>query len=541
MKGGMNSQPAAGTPLIKNIPSTSDEDNTADLRRLVPAWIISGVVHVVLLSLFLLVTVSQGQGSINTELSVIESKVDDDVKEKNLVNDEIGNDPDLPTNYNIDRIEEVSVPGPVMPNEAVGIQNAPEGPPQTIPPPPGFGGNTGQGGGIDDPTKSGTGGLYGTAGGLGGPKLVPGGFGGRSGATREKMLREGGGNTRSEACVAAGLKWLSRHQNVDGSWNPAQHQRDGKCNCGQPGHDDPMFGTALALLTFMGAGETHRPVGKHGVYSKQVERGLKWMMGKQNGDGVLSGNGYIQGMAALAMCEAYGMTADPQLKGPAQRAINAEVNWQGPDGGYRYGPKQAGDLSVHGWHVQALKSGQTAGLNVPNATLAGVVAFLDKVTDPNTGGCGYTGPQATQRMTAVGMLCREYNGWGPRNPGLQKGVEMLRRVPPSPAVKDMYYFYYATQVIHHVGGEAWDQWNGGVNGRPGMRDLLVDAQDQGQNGDKRDQKGSWDPSGDAFGAQFGRLGYTCLCTLTLEVYYRHLPLYKRELAAAKDEPARDAR
>jgi hypothetical protein len=128
-------------------------------------------------------TVSQGQGSLNTELSVIESKVDDDVREKNLVNDEIGNDPDLPTNYNIDRIEEVSVPGPVMPNEAVGIQNAPEGPPQTIPPPPGFGSSTGQGGGIDDPTKAGTGGLYGTAGGLGGPRLVSGGFGGRSGAT----------------------------------------------------------------------------------------------------------------------------------------------------------------------------------------------------------------------------------------------------------------------------------------------------------------------------------------------------------------------
>ena len=74
-----------------------------------------------------------------------------------------------------------------------------------------------------------------------------------------------------------------------------------------------------------------------------------------------------------------------------------------------------------------------------------------------------------------------------------------------------------------------------------MRDLLVESQDQGQNGDKRDQKGSWDPTGDAFGPQFGRLAYTCMCVLTLEVYYRHLPLYKRELAAAKDEPAREAR
>jgi hypothetical protein len=103
----------------------------------------------------------------------------------------------------------------------------------------------------------------------------------------------------------------------------------------------------------------------------------------------------------------------------------------------------------------------------------------------------------------------------------------------------MYYFYYATQVMHHMGGEAWDQWNGGVNGRPGMRDLLVNSQDEGLDKAHPDQRGSWDPTGDAFAAQFGREGYTCLCILTLEVYYRHLPLYKRELAAAKDEAIRD--
>jgi hypothetical protein len=138
------------------------------------------------------------------------------------------------------------------------------------------------------------------------------------------------------------------------------------------------------------------------------------------------------------------------------------------------------------------------------------------------------------------MLCRQYMGWGTRHPGLNKGVELLRRVPPSAAVKDMYYYYYSTQVLHHMGGEAWDQWNLGINGRPGMRDLLVDAQDQGNNRERPDQRGSWDPTGDAFGAQFGRMGYTCLCVLTLEVYYRHLPLYKRELAQAKPEANRGA-
>jgi hypothetical protein len=538
MKGAMNAQ-----PLIKNIPTSADEDTIADMRRLVPAWIVSGVVHVVLLSLFLLVTVQAGGSPVGIELTVLEGKIGDDVKEHNLLNDQIGTgDPDVDFGYDVDRVnpDGVNVPGQVDPSASAGILGGPDTLPRDIPPPAGF--DFGSGGSKDNPDRPGTGNRIGTPGGNSLIRLsTPFGINGRSGETRQRLVASEGGNGRSEAAVAAGLKWLSRHQNVDGSWNPATIQADGKCNCGQAGYNDRMYGTSMALLCYLGAGETHRPVGKHGVYSKQVERGLKWLLAQQNGDGVLSGNGYIQGMAALALCEAFGMTADPQLKGPAQRAMNAEVNWQAADGGFRYTPKQLGDLSVHGWHMQALKSGQTSGLNVPNATLAGGVAYVDAVYDANSGGYGYQTPQATQRMTAVGCLLRQYNGWGPRHPGLNKGVELLRRVPPSPAVKDMYYFYYATQVMHHMGGDIWDQWNGGVNGRPGMRDLLVESQDQGQNGDKRDQKGSWDPTGDAFGAQFGRLAYTCMCVLTLEVYYRYLPLYKRELAAAKDEPARDAR
>jgi hypothetical protein len=534
MKGAMNAQ-----PLIKNIPTTTDEDTT-DIRRLVPAWIISGVVHVVLLSLFLLVTVQAGGSSpIETSLTLIESKIDDEAREHNLLNDTIGpGNPDLEFGYDVERVnpDGLNVPGQVDPSASAGIQGAPDTMPRDVPPPPGIG--FGTGGGFDNPNRPGTASPYGPPGGAGNLKLTAFGTAGRSGETRQRLVATEGGNGRSEAAVASGLRWLKRHQNVDGSWNPARHQHDGKCNCGQLGYDDPMFGTSLTLLAFLGAGETHRPVGKHGLYSKEVERGLKWLVSRQNGDGVLSNNGYIQGMATVALCEAYNMSADPQLHGPAQRAINAVMNWQGADGGFRYTPKQDGDTSVFGWHAQALKAGQAAGLNVRNDTLAGVNNFLDKVTDPNSGGCGYTGPQATQRMTAVGMLCRQYMGWGPRHPGLNKGVELLRRVPPSPAVKDMYYFYYATQVMHHMGGEAWEQWNGGVNGRPGMRDLLVDSQDQGSNRDRPDQRGSWDPTGDAFGTQFGRLGYTCLCVLTLEVYYRHLPLYRKEQAQAKPEANR---
>jgi hypothetical protein len=530
-----NMKPAAA--LIRHTPLQGDDEGI-DLRRLIPAWIISGVIHVVLLSILLLFTIGDTFGSIGSENAVVESQVDEkDTKDANLENDEIGNDPDLPTNYNIDRIEEMSVPGPLNPNEQVGILNAPDNlPPQTLPPPPGFGDARGQGGG-NESDKVGQGGMFGFAGGMGGPKMQPGSFHGRSGATREKSLREGGGNARSEAAVASGLKWLVRHQALDGHWGLHDFNVHGKCNCGNPGGQYDVAGTSFGLLPLLGAGETHKGTGRNHMYAKNVERALKWIITRQGADGQFSGNGYEHGMCTICICEAYGLTADPILKGPAQRAINATVAWQHTAGGFRYSPRIPGDMSVHGWMVQALKSGAMAGLNVPNATWNGVNNFLDQCSIPEGSGYGYQQPQPAPTVTAVGLLCRQYMGWGPRNVGLQKGLEYLRKLPPSPNFKNIYYYYYATQVVHHMqpfNPEAWDQWN------PKMRDMLIESQDQGLNGDKRDQKGSWSPEGDAWGGQIGRLGYTSFALLTLEVYYRHLPLYRRELGAMKDEAIKDA-
>jgi hypothetical protein len=76
--------------------------------------------------------------------------------------------------------------------------------------------------------------------------------------------------------------------------------------------------------------------------------------------------------------------------------------------------------------------------------------------------------------------------------------------------------------------EGWSQWN------TRMRDLLIDTQDTGLTPERPDQKGSWSADGDRWGGQLGRLGYTSMALLTLEVYYRHLPLYRREIGAMKD-------
>ena len=40
---------------------------------------------------------------------------------------------------------------------------------------------------------------------------------------------------------------------------------------------------------------------------------------------------------------------------------------------------------------------------------------------------------------------------------------------------------------------------------------------------------------DNYGGQWGRVGETCFSLLTLEVYYRHLPLFKRNVGADPDK------
>ncbi|HEV3258224.1 MAG TPA: hypothetical protein VG013_15175, partial [Gemmataceae bacterium] len=281
--GGANSRPArpAAPPVIRQ-PALSDNFDHARWNILLSAGLISllfngavwGTLYV-LGTLGLLVLSSADAGELK-EVTVIETKVEDSSKPPDLENDEVGLDPEVPTNYDVGRVEQVSVPGPENKEEAVGIPGAPDGPPVTLPPPAGMGGNIGTGGSIDALVK-GHGSLIGDPGGLA-SLMKPGGFGGRSGATRTKMVKEGGGNTQSEAAVAGGLLWLARHQAPDGHWSLDGFRRDAHCNCTGPGQNQDIAATAFGLLPFLGAGQTHKATAEGSTkYRKNVERGLKYL------------------------------------------------------------------------------------------------------------------------------------------------------------------------------------------------------------------------------------------------------------------------
>ncbi len=217
------------------------------------------------------------------------------------------------------------------------------------------------------------------------------------------------------------------------------------------------------------------------------------------------------------------MTHDKELLAPAQLCLNFIVYAQDPvGGGWRYSPKQAGDTSAVGWQLMALKSGHMAYLEIPPGTVVGAMKFLDSVQADSGAQYGYTGP-ATGRdtTTAVGLLCRMYLGWKHDEPALQRGVDIIDKHGPSKT--DMYYNYYATQVCRHFEGEVWDRWNGRT------RDWLVNSQSK-----EGVTQGSWwmGAAGHANG-RGGRLYTTSMATMILEVYYRHLPLYRK--AASEEE------
>ncbi len=150
-----------------------------------------------------------------------------------------------------------------------------------------------------------------------------------------------------------------------------------------------------------------------------------------------------------------------------------------------------------------------------------VPSFLETVRDPNDLGYGYNTPGTGVSTSAVGLLCRQYLGWGPRQPAMRKGIEQLLKPEsfPSKTAPNIYFLFYATQVMHHAGGKYWEAWN------PKTRDLLLDLQDQGTTPGLAHQKGSFSPRGDAYAKQGGRLMFTSLALVTLESYYYTVPLY----------------
>ena len=362
------------------------------------------------------------------------------------------------------------------------------------------------------------------------------GFGGRGAGYRNAMVGAFGGTKASERAVAAALNWLQRHQDPVGSWS-LQHAR--RCvvpGCDGPGHfRSDSAATAMALLPFLAAGQTHRT---QGPYQKTISKGIAWLIKHQrhNGDLSMGANQpmYAHGLATIALCEAYGLTRDSAVGYAARKAVRLIELAQCPHtAGWRYLPGQPGDMSVTGWQIMALKSAQMAGLSSQPVVLESARKFLQSCSKGQYGGLFCYTPRSgneTPTMTAVGMLCTQYLGTGRNDQIMLEGKKyLLENLPDAEGTRNVYYWYYATQVMHNFLGPEWDTWN------RRMRRILIQTQERYGCG-----AGSWSPqypTSDAWGNRGGRLYMTSLSALTLEVYYRYLPLFRIQGPGPQPDPA----
>jgi hypothetical protein len=131
-------------------------------------------------------------------------------------------------------------------------------------------------------------------------------------------------------------------------------------------------------------------------------------------------------------------------------------------------------------------------------------------------------------MTAIGMLSWQYLGMRPDTREMIEGRQYLMDHLPDNRARSTYYWYYATQAMHNMLGPDWDTWN------RRMRRTLLEAQCR-----EGCAAGSWDPelpTLDAWSEQGGRILTTSFSTLSLEVYYRYLPLYNLHPSASDGPP-----
>lgn len=360
------------------------------------------------------------------------------------------------------------------------------------------------------------------------PVIMKGLYGSRNPGSRGAALRQHGGTTAGELAVMRALRWLKKHQNADGSWDKTK----------------PAM-TSLATLTFLAHGELP---GSSAEFGETVQKAFQWLVANQTADGLFKGrdgHNYSQPICAYALCEAYGLTKLPTLKGPATKALEVVVKGQNPSGGFNYNliPTTRDDTSYMGWCAQALKAGYMAGLDVPGlkpAIKQAILGFKKNYAEKDEiGGFGYTGGSLTHGMTGVGALCLKLLGDTECNE-VRKAMYNLKSAvvkwEPGGPFNKLYYSYYITQAKFHEGGDTWKQWNRMfspvlVENQIIEKNAIEDAEgklvDIGHWAPDKELSGHTDPE--------GRVMNTCLCALQLQVYYRYLPTFKTPEAIVEEE------
>lgn len=362
---------------------------------------------------------------------------------------------------------------------------------------------------------------------------MPAGFGVRNGTDRRRGMGSGtGGSDATEQAVMKALRWLKLKQQTDGSWSGV-----------------PAAATGFAILTYLAHGETT----KSPEFGETVRRGLEWLINAvHEKDGTTriagcDGNEYAFLIATYALCEAYGMTRNPNAAEAAEKGLVRIIAGQTATGGWNYRLAKTttaapDDISFGGWAMQALKAGKMAGLHPSgmDECIKKAVKCLKTRNFDREAGFVYRPGSRGGGLGGVGCLCLQLLGHA-KDPAVANALEVMRDWQPTFDRKHMsggacsqYYSYYATQCKYQAGMvktassvnvKRWLQWNAKMKALY-PKTIIDDKRADGAPVTVKDWQGKDKSVGHWENTDVHTMRPvmdTCLCALQLMVYYRYLP------------------
>ena len=555
-----------------------------------PWWAVSVALHVLVILLASLVTMTIGEMGSNEEIIVVtniekrpEAKLDEPQKEKPALSDILESKVDVQaTDPNSTEQSNIVVPPDILAKAEIGdhfetinpdrpdtqsafgnpdarmfhsVQgnNEPEGG-------GGSGGNSlmdsliGVGGAASPGTGGGWGGGTGSGSGIGAGG-GHGSFGARTEGGRRLMVMKHGGGKPTESAVDKALDWLARHQETDGHWDPRKYEG------GLHNGTSEVGCTGLALLAFLGAGHSE----KVGKYKENVQKAVKWFMDnqdKQTGQFRCrydhnSSRMYGHGIATMALSEAAAMGRIKETREAAQKGVNFvsfaqnKLDENGSEReGWDYAPNRGTtDTSVTSWMALALKSAKIGGLHVDPACIEGTLRWLDasQGPDPYKIGIWYRGtiaevkPQqeANTRMEygpnpaakehsliAAAALMRMYLGASREDPRVMASADYLLKKLPAWILPANPGNSGKRTCFYHLYYGTLTMFQTGGMHWKQWNEALKATLLPNQV-KGGDHDGSWEPNVSVAGEWGGRVYTTAMGALCLEVYYRYLPIYRK--------------
>ena len=371
------------------------------------------------------------------------------------------------------------------------------------------------------------------------------------------------GDAATEAAVMKALRWLKATQSPDGSWGT-------KPEFGLKKGMDKAAGAGFAILTYLAHGET--PASKE--FGPTVQKALDYLINSvyvvkdKSGKLAKDPNGntpYIRMRGAggseygfligtYALCEAYGMTKNPNAREAAEKTLGRIISGQTATGGWNYNMARVtkdgpDDISFGGWAMQALKAGKMAGIHLPGQeecikkavnclkkrNYSEKAGFVYRATTNHKGGTG--------GLAGVGCLAMQLLGYA-KEKEVANALNVMRDWQPSldkeysyapggTRHNPQYYCYYAAQCKYQAGMckdatpanfTLWKKWNAEMKALY-TKTVITVTDKAGQPVTVKDPAGKDRPIGrwenkDHY--NYDVMG-TCLAALQLMVYYRYLP------------------